>query len=201
MTAFTILTDEYMDVSISVDELDILSVEEGQSVSVALDAIDGQTFDGEVSDINTEGTNSGGSTKYTVTVRIPKDDDMLVGMSATATITTESAEDVLTVPASAIQERGSKTYVYTENDDGTLSGETEVTTGVSDGTTVEITDGLSEGDTVYYSQLTGDTISTDDDDTDAQNMGGGMAMGGGGGEMPSGGGNGGGNGGGAPGGN
>ena len=38
MTAFTILTDEYMDVSISVDELDILSVEEGQSVSVALDA-------------------------------------------------------------------------------------------------------------------------------------------------------------------
>ena len=126
---------------------------------------------------------------------------MLVGMSATAAITTESAEDVLTVPASAIQERGSKTYVYTENDDGTLSGETEVTTGVSDGTTVEITDGLSEGDTVYYSQLTGDTISTDDDDTDAQNMGGGMAMGGGGGEMPSGGGNGGGNGGGAPGGN
>ncbi len=199
MTAFTVSTDEYMDVSISVDELDILSVEEGQSVSVALDAIDGQTFDGEVSNIDTEGTNSGGSTKYTVTVRIPKDDDMLVGMSATATITTESAEDVLTVPESAIQERGSKTYVYTENDDGTLSGETEVTTGVSDGTTVEITDGLSEGDTVYYSQLTGDAISTDNDDTTTQNMGGGMAMGGGGGDMPSGGGNGG--NGGAPGGN
>lgn len=196
MTAFTVSTDEYMDVSISVDELDILSVEEGQSVSVALDAIDGQTFDGEVSNIDTEGTNSGGSTKYTVTVRIPKDDDMLVGMSATATITTESAEDVLTVPESAIQERGSKTYVYTENDDGTLSGETEVTTGVSDG---EITDGLSEGDTVYYSQLTGDAISTDNDDTTTQNMGGGMAMGGGGGDMPSGGGNGG--NGGAPGGN
>ena len=39
---------------------------------------------------------------------------------------------------------------------GTLSGEQEVTTGLSDGTTVEITEGLSEGDAVYYNK-TGNT--------------------------------------------
>lgn len=53
----------------------------------------------------------------------------------------------------ALQEDGNKTTVYTTYDasTGTYGGETEVTTGVSDGTSVEIVSGLSEGDTVYYS--------------------------------------------------
>lgn len=57
----------------------------------------------------------------------------------------------------ALQEKGSRVFVYTKQDeDGTLSGEQEVTTGLSDGTTVEITEGLSEGDAVYYNK-TGNT--------------------------------------------
>ena len=49
------------------------------------------------------------------------------------------------------EKRGTAPFVYTEkDDDGNLFGETEVTTGLSDGSTVEITDGLEEGTTVYY---------------------------------------------------
>lgn len=201
VTAFTIASDAYMVVSINVDELDILSVKEGQSVSVALEALDGQTFDGTVSKVSDEGTNSGGSTKFKVTVRVPKNDSMLVGMTATATVTVADSGDVLTLPASAVQTRGSSSYVYTaENEDGSLAGETEVTTGASDGSTVEIKSGLSEGDTVYYTELAGSTISasTDNDMTGMMGGGGGGQQGGG--DMPSGGGPGG-NGNGGPGGN
>ena len=72
-------------------------------------------------------------------------------MNASATITTEERNQVLTLPMNALQEQGDKTFVYTEkNTDGTLSGEVEIQTGMTDGNTVEITDGLEEGDTVYY---------------------------------------------------
>ena len=47
--------------------------------------------------------------------------------------------------------------MYTSKDsEGNLSGEVQVTTGLSDGDNVEITSGLSEGDVVYY-QKTGNT--------------------------------------------
>ncbi len=159
-TAFTIATGDMMDISLSVDELDILNIKKGQDVSVALDAIDGETFTGEITKVSKKGTNSGGSTKYTVTCQIEKTDDMLVGMNATAVITIDSAEDVLTIPLSAVQEERGSSYVYTTNDNGSLGGKTKITTGLSNDSTVEITDGLSEGDTVYYKDLSGQELTS-----------------------------------------
>ena len=90
---------------------------------------------------------------------------MKQGMNASATITIENRENVITIPVNALQEKGNKVFVYTEKDeDGNLSGETEVTTGLSDGTTVEITEGLSEGDTVYYNK-SGNTDSGSGNDS------------------------------------
>lgn len=46
----------------------------------------------------------------------------------------EQKEDVVTIPVNALQEQGSSTFVYTQKDeDGNLSGEVEVSTGLSDG--------------------------------------------------------------------
>lgn len=177
-----------MKISISVDELDILSVAEGDEATITLDAIDGQTFTGTVSDIDTTGSNSGGVSKFTVTVTVPKETDMLPGMSATASIVISSASDVLTIPAAALQEEGGESFVYTtKEDDGTLSGKTTVETGLSDDSTVEITSGLTEGQTVYYMQSAGEDISANDSSTSGMGGMGGGAMGGGG-QMPSGGG-------------
>lgn len=151
VTAFTISPDENRLLSVSVDELDINSVEHGQKAVVTFDAIEDQEFEGEVTKIGNTASVSGGVAKYTITITIPKDDKMKQGMNASATITIEDREDVLTLPMNALQEKGDRTFVYTEkDDDGNLFGETEVTTGLSDGSTVEITDGLEEGTTVYY---------------------------------------------------
>lgn len=150
---FTISPDDTMTLDVSVDELDINSVEIGQEAVVTFDAIENEEFTGEVTEIGNTASVNGGVAKYTVSISVSKDEDMKQGMNASATITIENRENVITIPVNALQEKGDKVFVYTkEDEDGNLSGETEVTTGLSDGTTVEITKGLSEGDTVYYNK-------------------------------------------------
>ena len=162
---FTISPDDTMTLEVSVDELDINSVEIGQEAAVTFDAIEDKEFTGEVTEIGNTASVNGGVTKYTVSVSVPKDEEMKQGMNASATITIENRENVITIPVNALQEKGNKVFVYTEKDeDGNLSGETEVTTGLSDGTTVEITEGLSEGDTVYYNK-SGNTDSGSGNDS------------------------------------
>ena len=70
--------------------------------------------------------------------------------------------DVLTLPAAALTEDGSKTIVYTALDKktGELTSLVEVTTGLSDGEVVEILSGLGSGDTVYYAYY--DTLEESD---------------------------------------
>ncbi len=154
-TWLTVTPQDNFTISITVDELDILSVEVGQEVQVTLDAFPGQSFTGEVTDIDLTGTNSGGNSKYTVEVTIDRGEDMLVGMNASVKITLDTSDEVLVIPEDALVEDGSAVYVYTTYDEetGELGGLTEVTTGVSDGENVEILSGLSEGSTYYYSIL------------------------------------------------
>lgn len=162
---FTISPDDTMTLEVSVDELDINSVEIGQEAVVTFDAIEDEEFTGEVTEIGNTASVNGGVAKYTVSISVPKDEEMKQGMNASATITIENRENVITIPVNALQEKGDKVFVYTEKDeDGNLSGETEVTTGLSDGTTVEITEGLSEGDTVYYNK-SGNTDSGNGNDS------------------------------------
>ena len=155
VTGFTIAVQDHMLLSVDIDELDILSVEEGQEVQITMDAAEGKIFTGEVTEVSDSTSGGDGSAKYTVEVTVPKDDLMRVGMSASATIVTEKKEDVVVVPADAVQERGPQIFVYTQYDaaSGVLSGETQVETGMSDGEKVEITSGLAEGDTVYYQKI------------------------------------------------
>lgn len=161
--AFSIASGEKMAVSVNIDELDILSVEKGQSAAVTVDALDGEEFEGTITKISAAVTSGSGSTKYPVEITLDKSDHMLAGMSASATIQVEESQDALLIPVSAVWEKGDQTFVYTKQDDeGNLSGETQVQTGLSDGEQVEITEGLSEGDTVYYLRSQNDESSTDD---------------------------------------
>ncbi len=149
-----ITPSETMMIEVPVDELDILNLAVGQTVTVTLDALPGQSVTGSVKKISPIGTTEdGGSTKYTVTIEVPRTDEMLDGMNASIRIEVSCLEGVLTVPAAAINEDGTRTFVYTGIDEKT--GEpihpVDVETGASDGTNIEILSGLSEGDVVYYS--------------------------------------------------
>lgn len=127
---FTISPDDTMTLNVSVDELDINSVEIGQEAAITFDAIEDKEFTGEVTEIGNTASVSGGVAKYTVSVSVPKDEQMKQGMNASAMVTIENRENVITIPVNALQEKGDRVFVYTSTDEeGNLSGETEVKTG------------------------------------------------------------------------
>lgn len=143
---------ETVSVQMLVDEMDILSVHTGQEAEITVDALPGRAFTGTVSAIDPNGKNNGGNSKYTVTITMPREENMLDGMNAMAVLTVGTTENVLWLPAEALAEQGFKTVVYTGRDakTGELTNPVEVVTGVSDGEKVEIVSGLEEGQSVWY---------------------------------------------------
>lgn len=149
----------YLEMTLNVDELEILSIKEGQEATITADAIPNQTFRGVVTSVSKSGTTTGGTTTYPVTIRIDEMGDLLPGMNATAEIVTESAEDTLSVPNEAVV-RGSYVLVTKDSpsaanaDDSMTAPEgyvyVKVTTGVSDDDYIAVTSGLQAGDTVAY---------------------------------------------------
>ncbi len=177
----------YLEMTLNVDELEILSIKEGQEVSIEADAISDRTFTGVVTSVSAAGTTTGGTTTYPVTVRIDDTGDLLPGMNATATITIASAENALSVPNAAIV-RGN--YVLVTSDSPSASNAdtnmkapdgyvyVKVTTSISDDDYIAVTSGLQEGDTVAYDSDAA-AKSSDSDPMDFQ-MGGGPGGDGGG---------------------
>ena len=72
---------------------------------------------------------------------------VFAGLTAKVTIAGGLAENVLTLPATAVEGAAGTGVVYLIGSDGE-SVETPVTLGLSDGITVEITGGVEEGDLV-----------------------------------------------------
>ena len=150
--AAVITADEEMTVQIQVDELDIRTLETGMEATVTLDALPGSSFTGTITSINPYGENSGGNTKYTVTVTLPRDEKMLSGMNASVKITTGVSGTVPTVPAAAVVFDAGKSWLYTGYNEktDTLTDPVEIQTGLSDGSLVELLSGLLEGSSFYY---------------------------------------------------
>lgn len=140
------------EIDVSVDELDIRSLAVGQSVSVTFDALPGQGVEGEITAIDPTGENDGGSTKYSVTVSVPRSEDMLTGMTASVRRAVEERDDTVVIPAAALNEDASSVFVYTGYDKRSdeLTDPVYVTTGLSDGESVEILSGISDGDGYCY---------------------------------------------------
>ena len=159
----TIASGDKLAVEIQVDELDILSVAQGQKAEITLNAQPDKTYEGVISQINKNGVNQGGTTKYGVQILLPKEANMLFGMNVSAGIFIAEKKDVLVVPAEAVVEKGGKSWLCLSVDEktGEPSMEQEIQTGLSDGVQIEITEGAKEGQTVYYEQSTAADFSDD----------------------------------------
>lgn len=141
-----------MALEITVDELDVTALQVGMSAQVKIDALGGEKYTATVAQIGNTGTNNGGNNKYTVKLTMERAENMLSGMTATATIVLSTVNEVLTIPADALSELGNQTVVYTAYDEenDSLTNPVTVQVGVSDGETVQIVDGLTDGQTYYY---------------------------------------------------
>ena len=203
-TLCTIYDLSYQEMTLNVDELEILSIKEGQNVTITADAISDRTFTGVVTSVSAAGTTTGGTTTYPVTIRIDDTGDLLPGMNATAEIEVSSAENALTIPNGAVV-RGN--YVLVTKDSPSAVNAVQdmtapdgyvyvkITTGTSDNDSIEVTGGLQEGDTIAYDADAaekqnasdsmefmvgpGDTIAYDADAAEKQNASGSGGHGGG----------------------
>ena len=189
-TALAIIYDlSELTFEMSIDEMDIQSVEVGQKVQVVADAFEGQTFTGTVTNVSINGSYSNGVTNYPVTVTLDDAGDLIPGMNVTGTIILDEATDVLAIPADSLM-RGNRVYVKdpsAEAEPGVPAGfrSVEVETGLISDEYVEITSGLSEGDEVYVDESSTDSSASM---MPMGGMGGGMGGGPGGGGAPGGGG-------------
>ena len=158
-TVGTIYDLSYLEMTLNVDELEILSIKEGQTVTITADAISDRTFTGVVTSVSAAGTTTGGTTTYPVTIRIDDTGDLLPGMNATAEIEVSSASNALAVPNGSVV-RGN--YVLVTKDSPSAANAVQdmtapdgyvyvkITTGTSDNDSIEVTGGLQEGDTIAY---------------------------------------------------
>ena len=150
VTVALVTPQQTMTLPVTVDELDLGSVSLGQSVEVTVEALPGKTFCGTVTAIGSTGTSLGGSSKFTVTVTLPREADMLAGMNASVTIALGTREGIA-LPVAALTQREGKLLVYTARDPetGAPANLREVTAGYSDGEYV-LVEGLSEGTEIWY---------------------------------------------------
>ena len=111
----SILEGEDMNLTIAVDELDVVEVEVGQSVVITVDALGDAQLPGTVAKIAPVGTSNGGVTTYDVELTLDATGSgVRSGMNATGEITVASAESTLYVPVEALMTIGNQTYVMVE---------------------------------------------------------------------------------------
>lgn len=112
--------------NMTVDELDITYMKEGQTVEVTADAVEGVTYTGKIKTVSTVGTTANGVTTYPVEVTLEGEDieaaekavfgekdykrKLIPGMNVDANVIVESREDVIRVPVAAVQ-RGNTVVV------------------------------------------------------------------------------------------
>ncbi len=146
----------------SVDELDVQSVQVGQKVEVTADALEGEVFSGTVTNVSLQSTQSNGVTNYPVTVTMDETGDLLPGMNVDGVILLEEAEQALLIPADALM-RGNRVYVKDDSvkeAEGTVPAgfrAVDVEVGIISEDYVQILSGLTEGEQVYVDEASQDT--------------------------------------------
>jgi len=151
------LSSMYIDLTVS--EIDINSIQVGQSVIVSFDAISEKTYSGKVVSVGQVGTLSGGSVNFAVTVSVDDVDQAVkTGMTATANIIVDSSEEVLLVPSKTIKTVNNQKVVYTLNNGILLPVPVQV--GETSDSMTEILGGnLKEGDLVVTNMPTTTTTT------------------------------------------
>lgn len=117
----SILQGEEMNLTIAVDELDVVEVEPGQPVTITIDALSNMELQGEVYKIAPVGTNSGGVTTYNVELTFDaQGTGVRSGMNATGEIQIAAADDVLYVPVEALMTVRNEQYVMVADGGSTV---------------------------------------------------------------------------------
>ena len=139
-----------------VDETDISNVEIGQDATITFDAFAGYRFRGQVLEVPLQGQMNQNILTYEVPVSLEGAEGVAIkpGMTANLSIVVGRRENVLLVPAMAVQQGDEGNVVRVQDSPQGPAVETLVELGLSDGMHVEVRRGLNEGDAVVVEYQT-----------------------------------------------
>lgn len=148
----SVKTDAPPTVSLNLTQIDAPKVKAGNKATLTFDALPDKTFTGEVVSVDTIGSVSSGVTTYPAIIKLDSIiEGLLPNMSATASIITQTKDNVLLVTTTAIQTQdGSHTLRFMKNKQVTSI---PVEIGIANDTQTEIVSGINEGDTVVTSVI------------------------------------------------
>jgi HlyD family secretion protein len=162
----TIITNQDL-AEVTLNEVDVSKIKVGDKATLTFDAIPNLSIAGQVASIDAVGTVTQGVVDYTIKIAFATDNNQIKpGMSVSAAIVTDLAQDVLTVPNSAVKTINGASYVSVFNpplagsdtSTGAVSAvapqQVPVQVGLSNDTLTQITSGLKEGDQVVSRTIT-----------------------------------------------
>jgi HlyD family secretion protein len=136
----------------NIDETEVGNLSVGMPMKITIGAMQNEHLEASLEYISPKATESNGANQFEIkaAVHVGSNNKIRSGYSANAEIVLAQANGVLTVPESAIQFEGQKTYVLVVGGNGKEKTYTKryVKTGLSDGLNIQITSGLKKGETV-----------------------------------------------------
>ncbi len=139
--------------AVSVDEMDVGRLAEGQIAEVTLEALSGVVITGTVKHIAPAATFEGGVVYYDVVIALsPTDAPIRADMTANATIVVQELADVLIVPTWIVRVDRSTGQTYVDRQVGDRTERVDVALGVRYEGKAQVLSGLAEGDRLVWVQ-------------------------------------------------
>lgn len=136
----------------NVDETEVGKIAVGIPVKITLGALQDMVFSATLEYISPKSVENNGANQFEIKAAITVPDSVTIrsGYSANAEMELQRANNVLSIPESALEFKGDSTFVFllTDSVSGQKFERKTVTTGVSDGINVEVKSGLKENDLV-----------------------------------------------------
>ena len=133
----------------NIDETEVGSLVEGMPLTITIGALSDLRFDATLEYVSPKAVETNGTNQFEVKAAVVVSSDRMIrsGYSANAEIVLEQAQQVLSIPESALEYEGDETFVYVKTADGVWDRRT-VETGLSNGLDIEVKSGLAQGDIV-----------------------------------------------------
>lgn len=147
---------DLVEISILIDQIDVVNISQWMSVEVILDSYPWETFEWVLWDIDSTPIVTNWVTSYTVKVAINKWKKIIYsGMTATAKIIIEDKQNVIVIPTTFIQSQWDRKYVLDKN-----NKELDIIVWATDNTTTEIISWLDKGTIIIKTTTTKSSSSS-----------------------------------------
>ena len=147
----------------NIDETEVGQLVQGMPMKITIGALQDLHFDATLEYISPKAVENNGANQFEIKakVSVPAGGQIRSGYSANAEIVLAEAKQALIIPESAVEFSGNETFVYVVKGAGKdkTYEKRKITTGLSDGVSIEVKSGLGAKDTVRGPKIVAESES------------------------------------------